>query len=105
MKITIKVTPEALFLLHGVINNMRQKIAKSREERVRLSIIQELFQILTSRCIAYTNNTNGKPRTLTLKYYQADCLCRVLCCFSQKLGIYEQNKIDLIKNELHQKLM
>ncbi|SDE75425.1 hypothetical protein [Riemerella columbipharyngis] len=107
MKITIKVTPEAMFLLHKIILAECQKVAYQRQMKVKLSIMQELFQSLSNRCIAYTSNPNGKERVLTLKYYQADCLFDILCSRlnGRLYGSYELNTMELIKNELHQKLM
>ncbi|MGP1501917.1 MAG: hypothetical protein ACTTJM_09075 [Bergeyella cardium] len=105
MKTKIKITPETLFLAHRIVRDACRCIARTREEKVRKSIFEELFKILTSRCFTYTNNPNGRELSLTLKFYQMDALfnCLIIANTSE-IGFYEKNKLDMLKNKIHQLL-
>ena len=105
MKTKIKIAPETLFLAHRIVRDASQCIARTREEKVRKSILEELFKTLTSRCFTYTNNPNGRELSLTLKFYQIDALfnCLIIANTSE-IGFYEQNKLDMLKNKIHQLL-
>lgn len=106
MKITFKIEPETLFLVQKIMLYKTQHVPKNKSEKVRKSIELELFQKLSKKCISYTDNTNGKARSITLKYHLADALLQNL--LHQKdlfLPTYEANKLEMLKNELHQKLL
>lgn len=108
MKITIKTDPETLFLLHKIANDQTQVMANSIEAKAMKSMRIELFTILTQRCFSYSQNPNGKKLQLTLKYHLAAMIYDIITDmrFSGFCGgIYENNKIDLFKNELHPKLL
>lgn len=64
----------------------------------------ELFEILSKRCIAYSINPNGKKLNMTLKYHLADLVYEILSDLKYSFGIYEANKLDMFKNQLHQLL-
>ncbi len=106
MKIIIKTEPEALILLHKLVNEKRFSYPRTRIEKANKSLLDDLFEILTKRCFAYQNNANGKKISLSLKYYFASLLYDIL--IDQQFsygGIYERNKLEILKNELHQKLL
>lgn len=67
----------------------------------------ELFEILARRCVSYSSNPNGKPRIITLRYHLAAALLELITSGMKhpSLGIYEQNKIEILKNELHRLLL
>lgn len=105
MKITLKTDPETLFLLHRIILENCQMIANDRFQRSGKSMRVELFEILSKRCIAYTSNPNGKKLNLALKYHLASLVYDILQDLKIQFAIYEANKLDMFKNQLHQKLL
>ena len=46
MKTKIKIAPETLFLAHRIVRDASQCIARTREEKVRKSILEELLKLL-----------------------------------------------------------
>ena len=107
MKISVKLAPETLFLVHKILLNEIQTPSDTRDKKVLKSILIELFNVFVKKCISYGNSPNGRSRTVNLKYYQADKLCDILCSLLQSasFGMNEYNKLDMLKNELHQKLL
>lgn len=105
MTVTLKTDPETLFLLHKIVNAQCQMIADSIGRKAGKSMRMELFSILTQRCFSYSQNPNGKKLQLTLKYHLAALLYELVTDNNKFSGIYESNKIELFKNELHQKLL
>lgn len=109
MKVTIKTDPETLFLLHKIANDQTQVMAASSiETKAMKSMRIELFTILTQRCFSYRKNPNGKKLQLTLKYHLAAMIYEIILDYRFSGfggGIYENNKIDLFKTELHPKLL
>lgn len=101
MKITIKIDPETLFLIHRLIRDK----GNAATLKYHKSVLTELFEIFSRKCIAYTGNANGKPRTLNLRYHLAQEVFSILCEKSLNIGLYERNKLEIFKNELHQKLL
>ncbi|KMQ70330.1 hypothetical protein ACM44_13005 [Chryseobacterium koreense CCUG 49689] len=80
-------------------------IAANIGRKAGKSMRMELFSILTQRCFSYTQNPNGKKLQLTLKYHLAALLYELVTDHNKFTGIYENNKIEIFKNELHQKLI
>ncbi|WP_234111488.1 hypothetical protein [Chryseobacterium sp. R2A-55] len=105
MKVTLKTDPETLFLIHKITNDQCQMIAANIGRKAGKSMRMELFSILTQRCFSYTQNPNGKKLQLTLKYHLAALLYELITDNNKFNGIYESNKIEIFKNELHQKLL
>lgn len=108
MIISVKLAPETLFLVHKVLlDEIQTKPADTRAKKALKSILIELFNVFVKKCISYGSSPNGKSRTVNLKYYQADKLCDILCSLLQStsFGMNEYNKLDMLKNELHQKLL
>lgn len=106
-KIKIKISPEALFLIQKIENKYANLIPTHRTDKVQKSIRWELFQRLSSACFSYTANPNGKARTITMSYHLADRLHDdiVFTLMQNALGFYESNQLEMLKNELHQKLL
>lgn len=107
MKVSTKTQPETLFLLQKLALNQTQRIARLRSDKILLSQQQELFQILSNKCINYTANANGKERKITLKYHLASVLFDMIvnAISINKLPLYEHNKLEMFKNDLHKKLL
>ena len=106
MKITIKIDPETLFLLHKIVLDSAQMIADNKARRIGKSMRIELFDTISKRCIAYTSNPNGKDLSITLKYHLVSLVYDIL--EDRKFyptGICEVNKLDMLKNKLHQQLL
>ncbi len=104
MKTIIKTDPETLFLLQKLINEQCQMIANDIGRKSGKSMRIELFTIFTQRCFSYSANPNGKKLQLTLKYHLAALLYEIITDLKFSLGIYEGNKLEIFKNDLHQKL-
>lgn len=106
MKVTLKIDPDTLAIVHKIICEEYHKCTTSKFEK---SLRAELWEVLSKKCISYTNNPNGKPITIVLRYHIAEVLLECLVDFQTNrgsmLGFYEQNKIELFKNDLHQKLL
>lgn len=105
MKITLKVDPETLFIIHKIALDQCQMIADSIGRKTGKSMRIELFTQLSQRCIAYSANANGKKLSLTLKYHLASLLFDLISDLRLSVGFYEGNKLELLKTELHQKLI
>lgn len=105
MKIKIKTEPETLFLLHNVVLQHSQFSLTGRSSGK--SMIIELFEVLSKKCISYSTNANGKKRDLELRFHLAEKLLELTKTkiLERSLGIYELNKLEIFKNELHQKLI
>lgn len=107
MKITFKIAPDILFFIQKMALKRTQQVTKSSLDKFNLSLVKELFEILSKKCISYTSNHNGKDQKISLKYHTAYVLLQILleeikCNY---LPPYEQNKLEILKNELHQKLL
>ena len=104
MKISIKTDPETLYLLHRLVLDAAQTSpGRSSGKSMRV----ELFEILARRCVSYSANPNGKPRTITLRYHLAAALLELITTVIKhpSLGIYEKNKLEICKNKLHRLLL
>ncbi len=106
-KIKLKIPPETLFLLQKITLTYKQIQGKDKTGKIAQSIREELFEKLSRSCITYTGNPNGKARELTLRYYLANQIYNdILFTLEQRVfGFYEANKLEILKNELHQKLL
>lgn len=104
MKISIKTDPETLFLLQKIVNSQCQITANCVASKADKSMKIELFTILTQRCFTYSANPNGKKLQITLKYHLAALIFDIITDQKFSLGIYEGNKIEIFKNELHRLL-
>ena len=104
MKITIKTDPETMFLLHRIVLDNSQTTGPRRSCK---SMVIELFEKFSKHCISYTGNPNGKPRSIELRYHLADKLLELVKEVMQKasFGTFEHNKLEMFKNDLHQKLL
>lgn len=105
MKISLKLDPDTLSIAHKIVCD---ECYRYRNSRFGKSIRAELWEVLSKKCIAYINNPNGKPITISLRYHLAivlqDCTADFLLR-NPRFGTYEYNKIIMLKNELHQKLL
>lgn len=101
MKITVKVDPETLFLLHGLVMKSKQDTTRSSSN----SMIVELFEVFAKRCIGYSANPNGKPRSVTIRFHLAKRLLECVSSSQWSFGPFEHNKLEMFKNTLHQKLL
>lgn len=107
MKITLKIQPETLFLIHRLVLDKSQTYVWDIGRKVAKSMQIELFETLARSCIIYQANPNGKPRKVTLRYHLVNQLYETILevVDHPSLGIYERTKLDQLKNELHQKLL
>ena len=108
MKIPLKIPPETLFLIHRLVLDRAEKISIFEPtKKIQKSMLHEIFETLARSCVTYHANPNGKPRKLTLRYHLANQLYEMLIeqINNPKLGIYERNKLDLFKNDLHRLLL
>lgn len=105
MKISLKLDPDTLAIAHKIAVDEYHKCNSSKFDK---SLRAELWEILSKKCIAYTNNPNGKPRTISLRYHLAivlqDCINDFLIKHP-RFGTYEYNKLIILSNDLYQKLL
>lgn len=102
MKVSIKIKPETLVLLQRIILISCQVA----NDRFSQSLRSELWEVLTKKCINYTQRPDGKGKKISLRYHIAHTL---LVCgreFLQHRGLdaYEENQLQSLLNELDQKL-
>lgn len=106
MKINLKLHPDTLAIAHKIAV---YEYNKCKSNKFKKSLRAELWEILSKKCIAYTNNPNGKPKTISLRYHLAsvlqECVNDFLLVNMEAFGAYEYNKLIMLKNELHQKLL
>ena len=103
MKVTFKIDPETLFLLHKIIGQ-ESNITVGRN--CGKSMLVELFEKLTKACIAYTGNPNGKKRTLELRYHLAEKLVQtVIKATENNLPPVEMAKLEIFKNQMYSLLL
>lgn len=106
MKINLKLHPDTLVIVHKIAVNEYHKCNSSKFDK---SLRAELWEILSKKCIAYTNNPNGKPRTISLRYHLAstlqECIDNSLLVNMRAIGTYEYNKLIMLQNDLYQKLL
>lgn len=106
MKITLKIDPETLFLVQSILVLKRGIYPRNREEKVNQSMALELFEVISKRCFAYTLKPNGKEMKLGLKFHLASLLLDLILNQNKiAFGNYEQNKLEMFKNELHKLLL
>lgn len=106
MRIQIKTDPETLFLIHTAIKNAAANIHPINIPcRVHKSQCQELFEILSRRCMAYTLNPNGKAVSFTVRYHLAQLIYETTCEHQKTFGHFEANKLEILKNNLHKLLL
>jgi len=105
MRIKIKTDPETLFLIHTIVKKEMQMTAANMPGRSQKSVRIELFEILSRRCMAYTLNANGKPVSFTLRYHLAHLVYVLICENQRSFPTFEANKLEILKNTLHQKLL
>lgn len=108
MKINIKTDPETLFLLFGIVRQAAfSTVSKRREGKARQSMHLELFQALSSRCVNYTANPTGKAMKISLRYHLMNELFDLAhnAIVYGNLPVFEANKIEILKNNLHKALL
>lgn len=109
MKITIKIDSDTLFLLKACFDLYRKNDlshAKSRHEKSDMYLFFELRKIFELKAVSL-DRTDKKFR-MTSPYYLANKLYDFICHmlqFNEAFGIYERNKIEFLRNDLHQKLL
>lgn len=90
MKISLKLDPDTLAITHKIICDEYNSCNADKFEK---SLRAELWEILSKKCIAYTNNPNGKPRTINLRYHLAcilqECINDFLLVKIKRFGTYE----------------
>lgn len=105
MKISLKLEPDTLAIVHKIACNEYHRCNTNKFDK---SLRAELWELLSKKCITYANNPNGKPKTISLRYHLAlvlqDCLNDFLLK-NPRFGAFEYNKIIILTNELHQKLI
>lgn len=103
MKITIKLDPETLHLMHRLILDKCQMIDYGIPARCGKSMLVELWEIFSKKCISYNVNPNGKDRSLSLRYHLVNEMYELLLAEINhpSLGVYECNKLDILKNKIH----
>lgn len=107
MEIKIKIQPETLYLLQQMELHNKQRAEHTQADKFKQSIQLELFEKLSKWCISYSLNPNGKEKKITLKRHLAQQLLDDIsdAIIYGNLDLYNKNKLHIIKNQLHQKLL
>lgn len=109
MKITMKTDSDTLFLLKACFDLYRKNDishAKTREQKSAMYLFFELRAVFTRKAVSCTGNT--QTHRISLPYYLANIMYDFICdqlTYNEALGVYERNKIEILRNELHQKLL
>ncbi len=110
MKITIKIDSDTLFLLKACFDLYRKNDishTKTREEKSNMYLFFELRNIMAKKALLH--DENKKSLKLSLPYYFASVMYDFICDQLQfnvvAFGTYERNKIEILRNQLHQKLL
>lgn len=107
MQIKIKIPTETLYLLNRIISRKNLFDELNIVGKCRQSQIIELRDIFLKKGVSVAIKDYSTGITITLRYHLAHTLMELLqiillfCGFSP----YEVVKLDLLKNELHQKLL
>lgn len=110
MKVKLKIDPETLYLVFGVVRTLNfNEITRTRTraDKIRKSMHQELFEMLSKRMVNYSANPNGKLREFEIRYHLASEILNIITndINYSGIGINEANKLEILKNQLHQKLL
>jgi hypothetical protein len=106
IKIQIETTSDALSLLNQWLN-MAQNLnfqACNTEQKTMLSLV---FRLRTKLMLKEINKSDKKDGVkLKLEYYEASALYYYLNNFSRFFALdqYQNNMIEIIRGQLHQKL-
>lgn len=109
MKITIKIDSDTLFLLKACFDLYRKNDISdlgTRDEKADRYLFFELRK--TFELKAVSQEKTDKKFRMTFPYYLANKLYDFICHmlqFNEAFGIYERNKIEFLRNDLHQKLL
>lgn len=109
MTISIKIDSDTLFLMKACFDLYRKNDlshAKTRDEKSDMYLFFELRKIFEKKAVLH--EPNGKKFKMNFVYYLANKLYDFICHqlqYNVSLGIYERNKIELLRNQLHQKLL
>lgn len=107
MEIKVKIQPDTLYLLQQIELHNKKRAEHSQRDKFTQSIQLELFEKLSKWCISYSLNPNGKEKKITLKRHLAQQLLDDIsnAIIYGNLDLYNKNKLHIIKNQLHQKLL
>lgn len=109
MTISIKIDSDTLFLMKACFDLYRKNDlshAKTRDEKSDMYLFFELRKIFEKKAVLH--EPNGKNFKMNFVYYLANKLYDFVCYqlqYNVSLGLYERNKIELLRNQLHQKLL
>ena len=109
MKITIKIDSDTLFLLKACFDLYRKNDVsdcETRDEKASRYLFFELRNIFERKVISHEQSS--KKFKMSFPYYFANMMYEFICWqlqYNSGFGIYESNKIELLRNDLHQKLL
>lgn len=109
MKIIVTLDNAKLVILNNCMAPLDGMVFSNVQKRLKssISICMELRTELLQKAI----KTRQKTASFTMKlpYYKAEALYNYLTefeiYFPDSFGVFEQNAVNQIKNELHQKLL
>jgi len=109
MKVTIKIDGETLFLLNACLGLYRKNDlshCKDRNDKSYMAIFFEVRDFLAKKAIG--NHEEKKVTKVSFPFYYANTLLDFVenqLQINVALGVFEKNKLELLKNQLHQKLL
>lgn len=109
MKITLKIDSDTLFLLKACFDLYRKNDISdlgTRDEKADRYLFFELRKIFELKAVSH--ETTAKKFKMTFPYYLANKLYDFIWWqlqYNTAFGIYERTKMELLRNDLHQKLL
>lgn len=109
MKVSFKIDKDTLYLLNacfGLYRGNDTSHCKNRKDKSDMAMFFEVRSMLAKRWFSHQETT--KPLKFTMPYYLANFLLDFVIyqlTNSTGFGVFERNKMELLRNELHQKLI
>ncbi|AGC39501.1 hypothetical protein JSO53_04135 [Riemerella anatipestifer] len=103
MKIQVKIEQETLLLLNRLMANLDLFSRTLPNNKTGQSIMIELRDILFKKIVSTFSKEAEKPIKITLRYHTTEHLYLWVKNIqeSTQLGAYENNKLEILKNQIH----
>ncbi|MDY3337811.1 hypothetical protein PG279_01295 [Riemerella anatipestifer] len=103
MKIQIKIDQETLQLLNKLMGDYGLLAKSLPKSKAGQSIVIELRDILFKKGISCFSNNQKTAAKISLRYHTVEALFLWIkyAQESTQLGAYENNKLEILKNQIH----
>ncbi len=106
MKISLNFNKNSLNSIIEILQD--QEIIKPQKiaDKCMFYLFTSVFKKLLKKQIDKSDDFNGKPFKMSIKYEEATGLYMELCKINpnESYGIYENNLVDTLRRDLHKKL-